>query len=246
MFLLLQNRAAVSLIRIIKKNEQLKSPECNPCEDPSNPVVRYSIILLHVFHVLLGNEGEEEIAADMLHSLELIGLVVGPQFYLQGMPELLSILSTTFQYNVRLLRDLDYQLPSLEEYIDDTSYDILHDDCPVVSNAIILLESIFLHFPEVTHVFPLQTIQQLWEYLKIHLIPETDGFFLSNFFHLASVILEYLQNQALFLVRDLFSLLEVSLQNPNEACRGEACRCLGWFCQVFPNVYSVVSVEYRK
>lgn len=96
----------------------------------------------------------------------------------------------------------------------------------------------FLSFPEVASVLTVAHCQELWNLLKVHLIPETDGLFLARIFHLASMMLEYLQSQAGFLATDLIDLLRCSLQNPNESCRGEAFRCLGWICQIFPNVTS--------
>lgn len=94
----------------------------------------------------------------------------------------------------------------------------------------------FLSFPEVASVLTVEHCLELWNLLKIHLIPDTDGVFLAHFFHLASIMLEHLQSQACFLATDLINLLSCSLQNPNESCRGEAFRCLGWICQIFPDV----------
>lgn len=96
----LQNRGAVTLIRIIKMNEQLKNPEIDPCRETTNPVLRYSLVFLHLFRVQLEKERDEDIAVSMIESLYLIGLIVGPRFYIDGFKELDSIITSAFKYNV--------------------------------------------------------------------------------------------------------------------------------------------------
>lgn len=81
-------------------NEQLKNPEIDPCQETTNPVLRYSLVFLHLFRVQLEKERDEDIAVSMIKSLDLIGLIVGPRFYIDGFKELDSIITSAFKYNV--------------------------------------------------------------------------------------------------------------------------------------------------
>lgn len=81
-------------------NEQLKNPGMDPCKEKTNPVLRYSLVFLHQFRVLLEKEKDEEVAFDMIHSIELIGLVVGPRFYIDGFKGIDAIITSAFKYNV--------------------------------------------------------------------------------------------------------------------------------------------------
>ena len=53
-----------------------------------------------MFFILLDSEEEEEVASDLVHATEMIGLIAGPAFYIQAMPELSKLLFNLFAYNV--------------------------------------------------------------------------------------------------------------------------------------------------
>ena len=124
----------------------------------------------------------------------------------------------------------------MENYIDDATLTPLFDTCPIMRKALAFLESIIPLLVQISSLTPLEFIRSFWNDFRGLLCPMTEGGFLANFLHLGSVVLKTVGSDALFLVQDLLNVLPSALENINEQCRGESCRCLGWLCQVFPEV----------
>lgn len=76
----------------------------DPCRDVSSQTVRFATIISHLYRSLLEKEEEIAVAADMFYVLEIIGLFIGREFYALAMGELLTIIDSALQYNVRPAR----------------------------------------------------------------------------------------------------------------------------------------------
>ena len=116
---------------------------------------------------------------------------------------------------------------------------MIPDPSLVLIQAMSLLESLLPHYQHLQTILTADNVLQLWNSIKQLLKPDCDSLLLSHIFHLVSVLLEFMQKDCVFVVNDVFSLLGDSLQNVNEHCRAEACRTLGWICQVFPDVLTM-------
>ena len=113
---------------------------------------------------------------------------------------------------------------------------MIPDPSPVIIQAMNLLESLLPYYQQLQTILTGDILIGLWGNLKQLLKPDCDSLLLSHIFHLVSILLEFVQKDCVFVVNDIFSLLDNSLQNINEHCRAEACRTLGWICQIFPDV----------
>ena len=76
----------------------------DPCRDVSSQTVRFATIISHLYRSLLEKEEEIAVAADMFYVLEIIGLFIGREFYALAMGELLTMIDSALQYNVRPAR----------------------------------------------------------------------------------------------------------------------------------------------
>ena len=99
------------MVRLIRNNETIRNaganPAYNPCEDVNSQTVRFAMIVVHLYHVLLEKEEEASGAVDMFFVLEVVGLFIGKNFYMIALPELTAMIKTALEYNVTPARAAD-------------------------------------------------------------------------------------------------------------------------------------------
>ena len=92
------------MVRLIRNNEMIRNadtnPTYNPCYDMNSQTVRFSMIIVHLYRMLLDKEEESSIAVDMFFVLEVVGLLVGKNFYMISLPEIVAMIKTALEYNV--------------------------------------------------------------------------------------------------------------------------------------------------
>ena len=81
---------------IVKQYELNLNPNCTDFPES----IRYCSIFLHSLKLLIEQERDEELAEATIHSIELLGCLLGVPFYLMNGPILLWIVTQAFSFNV--------------------------------------------------------------------------------------------------------------------------------------------------